>query len=140
MTAAILTVVALAAGMHVGGDGIDLVGLYALALIVNFTGALWACGVAMRLRTIQAGPMMQMPVFLVLFFAPVYVPALAAPGLDPHRRERQPATPLLEAGREPDRGHAGSTSRVAFLVAIGARALLSVWAFRGLHSAEHAGV
>ena len=28
----------------------------------------------MRLRTIQAGPLMQMPVFLILFFAPVYVP------------------------------------------------------------------
>ena len=28
----------------------------------------------MRLRTIQAGPLMQMPVFLLLFIAPVYVP------------------------------------------------------------------
>ena len=28
----------------------------------------------MRMRTIQAGPPMQMPVFLVLFLAPVYVP------------------------------------------------------------------
>ena len=28
----------------------------------------------MRFRTIQAAPLMQMPVFLVLFFAPVYVP------------------------------------------------------------------
>ena len=28
----------------------------------------------MRFRTIQAGPLMQMPVFLMLFFAPVYVP------------------------------------------------------------------
>ena len=28
----------------------------------------------MRFRSIQAGPLMQMPVFLLLFFAPVYVP------------------------------------------------------------------
>ena len=28
----------------------------------------------MRFRTMQAGPVMQMPVFLMLFFAPVYVP------------------------------------------------------------------
>ena len=28
----------------------------------------------MRFRTVQAGPIMQMPVFLILFFAPVYVP------------------------------------------------------------------
>ena len=60
--------------MNVGGGGVDLVGLYTLALLVNVAGLLWACGVAMRLRTMQAGPMMQMPVFLLLFFAPVYVP------------------------------------------------------------------
>jgi ABC-2 type transport system permease protein len=42
-----------------------------LALLVNVAAILWATGVAMRLRTMQAGPVMQMPVFLVLFFAPV---------------------------------------------------------------------
>ena len=45
----------------------------------------------MRLRTMQAGPVMQFPVFLVLFFAPVYVPLVAAAGLDPRRRDGQPA-------------------------------------------------
>src|SRR5262249_44903019 len=35
VTAAMLTVVALAAGMDVGGSGIDLLGLYLLALLVN---------------------------------------------------------------------------------------------------------
>ena len=57
-----------------GGDGVDVFALIILALIVNLTAAMWSAGVAMRLRTIQAGPVMQMPVFLVLFFAPVYVP------------------------------------------------------------------
>ena len=70
VTGTVLTVVALAAGMHVGGDGIDLVGLYGLALFVNIAGFCWSCGIAMRLRSIQAGPLMQMPVFLTLFFAP----------------------------------------------------------------------
>src|SRR6266566_1473768 len=74
VTAAVLTTVALAAGMNVGGSGVDLFGLYTLALIVNAAALLWAAGVAMRLRTMQAGPIMQFPVFLVLFFAPVYVP------------------------------------------------------------------
>jgi ABC-2 type transport system permease protein len=74
VTATVLTAVALGAGMEVGGGEIDLFGLYALASIVNVAGTLWAMGVAMRLRTMQAGPVMQMPVFLVLFFAPVYVP------------------------------------------------------------------
>ena len=42
--------------------------------MLNGVSALWACGVAMRLRTIQAGPVIQMPVFILLFLAPVYVP------------------------------------------------------------------
>ena len=36
----------------------------------------------MRFRTVQAGPLMQTPVFLILFFAPVYVP-LGCCGLGP---------------------------------------------------------
>ena len=49
MIAVVLTVVALSAGMKVGGDGVDLVGMYGLAIIFNQVGLLWACGVAMRL-------------------------------------------------------------------------------------------
>src|SRR5256885_6504189 len=41
-TAAILTGVALAVGMKVGGNGIDLFGLYLLAAIVNLAAVLWA--------------------------------------------------------------------------------------------------
>src|SRR5262245_22298664 len=63
-TATILTVIALAVGMHVGGNGVDLFGLYALAALINVAAVLWATGVAMRLRTMQAGPVMQLPVFL----------------------------------------------------------------------------
>ena len=70
----LLFAVALAAGMQVGGGGVDLAGLIVLALFVNLAALLFAAGVAMRLRTIQAGPAMQMPVFLLLFLAPVYVP------------------------------------------------------------------
>ena len=73
-TASLLTVIALIFQMKVGGDGVDLVGLYTLGVIINITATLWAAGVAMRLRSMQAGPIMQMPVFLILFFAPVYVP------------------------------------------------------------------
>ncbi len=31
-------------------------------------------GIALRFRSIQAGPLMQTPTFLILFLAPVYVP------------------------------------------------------------------
>ena len=90
ITATLLTVIALVAGMKVGGGPVDLVGLYTLALIINVCGFLWSAGIAMRLRTIQAGPLMQMPVFLLLFLAPVYVPLALLGGRDARRREVQP--------------------------------------------------
>ena len=44
-------VVALATGMQVHGDGVDLFGLVVLALIVNFTAAMWAASArALRRR------------------------------------------------------------------------------------------
>ena len=73
-TILVVTVVALSRGWSVGGGGIDLVGLYTLALLVNAAATLFGSGVAMRLRTMQAGPAMQMPVFLLLFLAPVWLP------------------------------------------------------------------
>src|SRR5439155_272581 len=51
LVAVLLSVVALLAHMQVGGNGVDLFGLYALAMIVNLVGLLWACGVTMRNRT-----------------------------------------------------------------------------------------
>ena len=86
----LLFVVAIASGMQVDGDGVDLFGLIVLALIVNFTAAMWAAGVAMRLRTIQAGPAMQMPVFIILFLAPVYVPLNLLAGWVEAVAQRQP--------------------------------------------------
>src|SRR5213079_2711008 len=98
-TATILTVIAFAVGMHVGGSGVDLFGLYALALLLNIAALLWAAGVAMRFRTMQAGPVMQFPVFLVLFFAPVYVPLALLQGWIHDIAVVNPLTRVVEAGR-----------------------------------------
>jgi len=137
-TVAVITVVALIAGMNVGGSGIDLVGLYTLALLVNAAAMLFGCGVAMRLRTMQAGPVMQMPVFLLLFFAPVYVPLALLQGWIHGVATYNPITRVLEAGR----GFlAGSPTEVglAFGVAVALVLAFSLWALRGLRSAEQAG-
>jgi ABC-2 type transport system permease protein len=138
ITATMLTVVALLAGMNVGGNGVDLFGLYALALIVNAAGFLWSCGVAMRLRTIQAGPLMQMPVFLTLFFAPVYVPLHLLHGWIHAVARGNPLTYLLGTGR----GFlAGDPPHVALAFGLGLAlaAGFSFWALRGLRNAEAAG-
>jgi ABC transporter DrrB family efflux protein len=138
VTAVVLTTVALVVGMNVGGSGVDLFGLYALAVIVNAAALLWAAGVAMRLRTMQAGPIMQMPVFLVLFFAPVYVPLALLTGWIHGIATVNPLTRVLEAGR----GFlAGSPTEVgaAFGAALALAAAFSFWALRGLRKAEAAG-
>jgi ABC-2 type transport system permease protein len=138
VTAAMLTTVALIAGMQVGGGGIDLFGLYGLALLVNAAGVLWACGVAMRLRTMQAGPVMQIPVFLTLFFAPVYVPLSLLEGWIEAVATVNPLTRVLEAGRSLLAGSPADVG-VAFGVAILVAGSLWLWAVRGLRSAERAG-
>ncbi|HEY5059840.1 MAG TPA: ABC transporter permease [Gaiellaceae bacterium] len=138
VTATFLTVVAFAVGMKVGGGGVDLPALYVLAAFVNSAAILWAAGVAMRLRSMQAGPVMQMPVFLALFFAPVYVPLHLLSGWIHAIAVVNPLTRVLEAGR----GFvAGSPVEVAaaFGAAIGLAFLFSLWALRGLRKAEAAG-
>ena len=138
VTATVLTIVALLAGMEVGGNGVDIFGLYALAVLVNICGLLWSAGIAMRLRTLQAAPLMQLPVFLALFFAPVFVPVeLLANWLETIAR-LNPVTLMLEAGRSLI---AGAPEHVlgAFGGALALAALFSLWAVRGLRRAEAAG-
>ena len=86
----LLQVVALAAGMRVDGGIVDLAGLYLLALLVSLGAMLFATGIALRTRTVQSGPAMQIPVFLVLFLAPVYVPRQLLSGWDRDGRSGQP--------------------------------------------------
>jgi ABC-2 type transport system permease protein len=138
VTAALLTVVAVAAGMNVGGGGVDLVTLYLLAFVVSLAGTLWATGVAMRLRTIQAGPVMQLPVFLALFFAPVYVPLDLLSGWLHAVASVNPVTHLLESGRSLIAGSPRDVG-LAFLIAIAFAFVLAIWARRGLSAAEQAG-
>jgi ABC-2 type transport system permease protein len=138
ITWAVLTVVALLAGMEVGGSGVDIFGLYALAVLVNLAATLWAAGVAMRVRSIQGGPLMQFPAFLILFLAPVYVPLELLSGWIHAVAAVNPITALLEAGRGLISGEP-TVVAPAFAIAIALPLLFSLWAWRGLVRAESAG-
>jgi ABC-2 type transport system permease protein len=138
MIATVLTIVALIAGMKIGGDGVDLFGMYALAMIFNVVGLLWACGVAMRFRSIQAGPLMQTPVFLLLFLAPVYVPLSLLSGWIHSVARVNPLTFLLEAGRGFIDGRPTQVA-TSFGVAAALAVVFAVWARTGLARAERAG-
>jgi ABC-2 type transport system permease protein len=138
ITATVVTAVALAVGMQVGGGGVDLVGLYTLAATLNVAMLLWACGVAMRFRTVQAGPIMQTPVFLLLFFAPVYVPLGLLRGWIHDVAVANPITRLIEAGRGLLDGQPTEVL-AAYGVGLGLVALFALWALGGLRNAEAAG-
>jgi ABC-2 type transport system permease protein len=136
-TVAVITVVALLAGMTVDAGAIDLVGLYTLAVIVNTAAMLFGTGIAMRLRTMQAGPAMQVPVFLLLFLAPVWVPYDLLTGWVQAAASVNPLTLVLESVR----GFlVGDPTKALPAFAVGAL-LVSVtilWSRGGLHSAERA--
>jgi ABC-type multidrug transport system permease subunit len=138
VTWTVLTTVALAAGMNVGGEGIEIVGLYSLALLVNIAATMWAAGVAMRVRSIQGGPLMQFPVFLILFLAPVYVPLDLLSGWIHAVASINPVTALIEAGRGFISGDPEVVA-LAFAIAIGLPLLFALWARGGLRRAEAAG-
>jgi ABC-2 type transport system permease protein len=133
----LITVVALIAGLDIAGGPVDLLGLYALALIVNAAAMLFGSGVAMRLRTMQAGPAMQVPAFLFLFLAPVWVPYDLLTGWVHAAATVNPITLVLETGR----GFiAADPVKVlpAFAVTLGLVAISLLWARGGLRSAERA--
>jgi len=134
----LLFVVALISGMQIDGSGVDLFGLIVLALLVNLTASMWSAGVAMRLRSIQAGPAMQLPVFLILFLAPVYVPLDLLAGWIEGVAHVNPVTPLIEGGRDLISGEDFQPFLV-FGIALGLGALFLAWAVRGVRSAERAG-
>jgi ABC-2 type transport system permease protein len=138
ITWTVLTTVALIAGMDVGGEGVELVGLYGLAVFVNLTATLWAAGVAMRVRSIQGGPLMQFPVFLILFLAPVYVPLDLLSGWIHAVASVNPVTALLESGRGFISGEPIVVA-LAFAIALVLPLLFAFWARGGLRRAEAAG-
>ncbi len=138
LTWTILTAIALLAGMNVGGSGVDLFGLFGLAVLTNLAATMWAVGVAMRVRSIQGGPLMQFPVFLILFLAPVYVPLSLLSGWIHAVASVNPVTALLEAGRGFISGEPEVVA-LAFAIAIALPVLLAFWARGGLRRAEAAG-
>jgi ABC-2 type transport system permease protein len=139
-TITLLFGVALITGMSVSGPAVSIVGLITLALLVNFTAGLFAGGIAMRFRTIQAGPLMQTPVFLILFLAPVYVPLPLLSGWIKAVATVNPVTALLQGARGLLAGGAESwTLLLAFLVAAALAAVMAGFSVTGLRRAEDAG-
>jgi ABC-2 type transport system permease protein len=81
---------------------------------------------------------MQMPVFIVLFLAPVFVPLDLVGGWVHAVAQVNPITAIVEGGRDLISGQ-DFPALVAFGLAAALPLAFSVWAIRGLRRAESAG-
>jgi ABC-2 type transport system permease protein len=138
LTWTVVTVVALIAGAKVSGSGVDLLGIVVIALALNFAALLFAAGLAMRFRTLQAAPLIQLPAFLLIMTAPVYVPRDLIEGWVHTVANWNPMTAMLEAGRNLIIG-APADTLLALGVVAGLIAVMLNWARTGLRRAEAAG-
>ena len=137
LTGLLVTFLALFTGMLMSG-GFDLFGLIGLAVLVNVAATLFGAGVAMLLRTQQAGPVIRTPIFLVLFLAPVFVPLNLLSGWLETIARLNPFTTILDAAR----GFlAGTPTSVlpAYGIGVALVAVFALWAVYALRRAEKAG-
>ncbi|MEA2362464.1 MAG: type transport system permease protein [Thermoleophilaceae bacterium] len=137
--AAALFAIGAVAGMQISGSVPQLLTMFAIALVLNVVVTLFAAGLALRLRSNQAGSLMLTPIFIALFLAPVYVPRELLTGWLKTAAGLNPLTPLIEACRGLLVGNPVSVG-LAFACAAGLAAALSVWALTGLRSAERSGL
>jgi ABC-2 type transport system permease protein len=135
---AVVTVVALATGADITGNVGDLLGILVIAIMLNFAATLFASGMAMRFRTLQAAPLIQLPAFLIIMTAPVYVPRDLIQGWVATVADFNPMTATLEAGRNLIIG-APAETLLALGVAAGLIFVTINWARTGLRRAEAAG-
>lgn len=138
LAAVVLTVVAFAFGMGIAGSPLELIGLIGIALLLNLVATLWAAGVAMRVRSFRAAPGMFLPLFILLFLAPVFVPLALLSGWLHALATGNPMTYLLEAGRGLI---AGSPVYVglAYGIVFGLTVVTAIWAYTGTRRAEAVG-
>jgi ABC-type multidrug transport system permease subunit len=134
----VVTAIALITGMNIDGGGLDLFGMYALAAIINVTGLLFAAGIALRFRSLQATPLMQVPVFLFLFLAPVYVPRDLLGGWVHSVAPFNPATHVMETARDLMAG-TGSEYLTTLGIIVALLSVMFAFAITGLRQAEAAG-
>ncbi len=130
------TTVVLIAGL-IGGVGlpgvVDTAALYLLGVGFSAASACWAMGVALRTRTIQAAPLMQVVIFLAVFTSVAYAPREVLTGWLATVADVNPVTYLLEAARAAELTGLGWDALWPALVALAALlALLGTWAVTGL--------
>jgi len=135
LSIAIVWGIALLTGMPVRGDALEIVGLIVLALMLGIATTLWAAGIALRARSITAAALIFMSSFVVLFLTPDFVPRHLLTGWLKTAASINPLTPAVEAGRN-FLAHKPAHVALAFGLMAGLVAVFTLWAIRGMKTAE----
>ncbi len=120
-----------------GGVGlpgvIDTLVVYALAAAFAAVASLWAIGIALRTKSVQASPLMQVVVFMSVFTSVAYTPRSALRGWLAHVADWNPVTFILEGSRQAQLAGVTWDRLGPALLAIGILvALTGTFALRGL--------
>ena len=97
-TTTVVYLAAMIGGVHLPGVA-DTIVVYVLAASFASVASLWAIGVALRTRSVQASPLMQVVVFMSVFMSVAYTPRSALRGWLSHVADWNPVTFILEASR-----------------------------------------
>jgi ABC-2 type transport system permease protein len=138
VVSAVLFSVGLVAGMEVSGSAIEIAAVIALALGFNVAVSMWSAGFAFRARSLQAGPLFQLPILIIMFLLPVFTTRELLADWVQAIADYNPITAILEAARGLMVGEPVSVG-LAFGVLAGAVALLTLWIAASLRGAEAAG-
>jgi ABC-2 type transport system permease protein len=98
ITTTVVLIAGLIAGVGLPGVAGTLV-VYLMALGFGGATACWAMGVALRTRTVQSAPLMQVVVFMSIFTSVAYAPREVLGGWLRNFADWNPVTRVLEASR-----------------------------------------
>lgn len=136
-TTTVVYVAAVIGGVSLPGI-VDTIVVYALAAAFGATASMWAMGVALRARSVQATPLMQVVVFMSVFTSVAYTPRSALHGWLSRVADYNPVTYVLEASRGAQLVGADWQQLGRAAIALGALALVTgMFALRGLARLGH---
>jgi ABC-2 type transport system permease protein len=134
----VVTLIGFFMGLRMLGSPGEIVVMYLMAFAMSFIGTLWSSGVMFRGRSAQVAPAMQVPMFLAIFLAPVYVPYDMLTGWIHNAATYNPFTYLMESMRGLLAGYYDHLALAAICIAA-MFVVLGLWSLTGLRSAERAG-
>ena len=140
MTRAALLLLAVALALGVNWPGTDaLILIVGLVMAIAAAAACWGVTIALRFRTQQAAPIMQIGTFTAVLFTTAYAPAALLSGWLHTVADANPVTYVLEGVRQ---GFVGSVTWgdtwPALLAVAGLMTVLGALALRGMRrTGEH---